>query len=72
MRDLVEIMCPGRCMPTGCNYPKVPGSRVMVGNNLGPIYEIVHVADQMAWVRPLKNGTEGLAPLAGLRMADQS
>jgi hypothetical protein len=67
MRSLAEVMCPGVRFATGCNYRKVRGSRVMIGNNRGPIYEIVHIAGATAWVRPLGNGGEGLVPLDRLR-----
>jgi len=67
MQSLAETMCPGVRFATGCNGPKVPGSRVMIGNNTGPLYEVVHVADQTAWVRPLAGGAEGLVPLDRLR-----
>jgi hypothetical protein len=67
MRSLVEVMCPGARLATGCNWPKAPGSRVMIGNNRGPLFEIVHIENQTAWVRPLGNGDEGLVPLQRLR-----
>jgi len=67
MWSLAEVMCPGVRFATGCNCPKVPGSRVMIGNNRGPLYEIVHVVDQTAWVRPVAKGFEGLVPLDRLR-----
>ena len=72
MWSLVEVMCPGARCTTGCNCPKARGSRVMIGNNRGPLYEIVHIADQTAWVRPLANGAEGLVPIDRLRtVADE-
>jgi len=67
MQSLVEVMCPGLRLATGCNWPKVPGCRVMIGNNRGPLYQIVHIENQTAWVRPLANGAEGLVPLYRLR-----
>ena len=67
MWSLAEVTCPGVRFATGCNCPKAQGSRVMIGNNRGPLYEIVHIVNQTAWVRPLANGAEGLVPLDRLR-----
>jgi hypothetical protein len=70
MRSLAEVLCPNYQAHTCCNQPKVHGSKVMVGTNLGPIYEVVHVAGQTAWIRPLQNGIEGLASVANLRVVN--
>lgn len=42
----------------------------MVGRNRGPLYEVVHIAGPMAWVRPLESGVEGLVRLEYLRLVD--
>ena len=70
MWSLAEVMCPGVRFATGCNCRKVRGSRVRIGNNRGPLYEVVHIEDELAWVRPLANGAEGLVPLDRLRTAE--
>lgn len=70
MKSLTEVLCPETPLHTGCNIPKVAGDLVMVGNNHGPVYRIVHVADSLAWIRPLSNGQEGLVPLERLRLVD--
>ena len=72
MWSLAEVMCPGVSFATGCNCAKAEGSRVMIGNNRGPLYEIVHVVNQTAWIRSLANGAESLVPLDRLRtVADE-
>lgn len=68
MVSLAEVLCPDLRLPTGCNYPKAAGDRVMIGNNRGPVYEIIHVAGEMAWVRGLVNGNQGLARVDQLRL----
>jgi hypothetical protein len=40
----------------------------MIGTHHGPVYEIVHVAGDLAWIRPLVNGEEGLASVDRLRL----
>jgi hypothetical protein len=42
----------------------------MIGRNLGPVFQIVHIHGDLAWVRPLANGQEGLVPLDRLRLVD--
>lgn len=70
MRTLPEILCPEVPLQTGCNLPKQAGDRVMVGTNKGPVFEIVHVHGDLAWIRPLANGQEGLVQLDRLRIVD--
>jgi len=72
MKTLSELLCPEVPLHTGCNVPKTAGDLVMIGNNHGPVFEVVHVHGDMAWIRPLKNGQEGLVPLARLRLADRN
>ena len=67
MLSLAEALCPEYAFHTGWNEPFVEGSHVQIGNNRGPIYEIIKVARNLAWVRPLANGQEGLVPLDRLR-----
>jgi hypothetical protein len=45
------------------------GDLVMVGANHGPVYEIIHIHCEHAWLRPLRCGQEGLTTLASLRPA---
>jgi len=71
MKTLPELLCPEVPLQTGCNLPKGAGDRVMIGSNLGPVFEIVHVHGDMAWVRPITNGQEGLVPVDRLRVVDQ-
>jgi hypothetical protein len=70
MKSLPELLCPDVPLHTGCNLPKSAGDRVMIGANQGPIYRIVHIAGEMAWVRPVANGQEGLVPVERLRSVD--
>jgi hypothetical protein len=70
MKSLTEVLCPGTTLHSGCDLPKVAGDLVMVGNNHGPVYKIVHIAYSLAWIRPLANGQEGLVPLDRLRLVD--
>ena len=72
MKSLPEVLCPEVPLWTGCNLPKAAGDLVMIGSNHGPVYRIVHVADSLAWVRPLTNGQEGLVPLERLRLVEDS
>jgi hypothetical protein len=34
------------------------------------VFQIVHIHGDLAWVRPLANGQEGLVPLDRLRLVD--
>lgn len=68
MASFAEVLCPGFPLHTGCNAPKGPGDRVMVGNNQGPVYEVVHIAGSNAWVRSLEQGLESLVRLDRLRL----
>jgi hypothetical protein len=68
MKQLAELLCPGVPLQTGCNLPKAAGDLVMIGRNHGPVYEIVHIADALVWVRPVANGQEGLVALDRLRL----
>jgi hypothetical protein len=70
MSNLLEVMCPDFQLRTGCNHQKAPGDLVMIGCNLGPLYEIVHVAGPKAWVRPLQGGVDGIADVENLRFCE--
>jgi hypothetical protein len=70
MRSLPDLLCPDVPLRTGCNLPKAAGDRVMIGRNQGPVYELVHIAGSVAWVRPIANGQEGLVALDRLRSVD--
>ena len=71
MKTLPQLLCPEVPLQTGCNLPKAAGDHVMIGTNHGPVFEIVHVHGDLAWVRPLSNGQEGLVALDRLRLAPQ-
>lgn len=66
---LTELLAPEFKPETGCNHPKQPGDLVMVGMNHGPVFEVIYVANGLAWIKPVKNGQEGLVPLDRLRLA---
>lgn len=70
MKTLAELLCPETPLQTGCNQLKAAGDLVMIGSNHGPVFEIVHVHGEMAWVRPVKNGQEGLVHLDRLRSVE--
>lgn len=67
MLDLTDLLCPEFPFRTGRDDSIVPGSFVMVGPNRGPVYEVVSMAADQAWVRPLANGQAGLVSLDRLR-----
>ena len=70
MSSLVEVMCPDVSLRRGCNRPKGPGDLVMIGCNLGPLYEVVHVAGPKAWIRLLHDGADGIADVENLRFCE--
>jgi hypothetical protein len=70
MSSLFEVMCPNVNLRTGCNHQKKAGDLVMIGCNLGPLYEIVHVAGPKAWVRLVQGGAEGIADVENLRFCE--
>ena len=70
MKTLPELLCSEVPLQTGCNLPKAAGDHVMIGSNFGPVFRIVHVHGDLAWVRPVSNGQEGLVPLDRLRVVD--
>lgn len=70
MMSLTELLRADQPLRTGCNLPKQPGDRVMVGTNRGPVFRIVHVHGELAWIRPESNGQEGLVALERLRVVD--
>jgi hypothetical protein len=72
MKSLPEVLCPDVPLHTGCNLPKTAGDLVMIGTNHGPVFQIVHIAGPLAWVRPLANGQEGLVPLERLRLVEDA
>ena len=45
-----DVLCPDHDF-TGCPTPKTVGSRVRLGRNAGPEFEVVHIEGGMAWVR---------------------
>jgi hypothetical protein len=69
MKSLIDLLAADAHPRTNCERPKQAGDHVRIGNNSGPVYEIVHIAGDKAWVRPLTNGQEGLVALERLRTA---
>lgn len=69
MKSLTELLCPNTSLSPQCPQPKMAGDLVRIGVNAGPVFEIVHVAGDKAWVRPLTNGQEGLVALDRLKAA---
>ena len=43
-----------------------PGAVVMAGRNLGPLYRIVAVDGDNAWIRELDRGVDAIAPIGRL------
>lgn len=70
MKTITEVLRADVPLRTGCNMPKQAGDRVMVGTNRGPVFQIVHVHGELAWIRPEANGQEGLVPVERLRLVD--
>jgi hypothetical protein len=70
MKTLSELLCPEVPLQTGCNLPKTAGDHVMIGSNMGPVFLIVHVHGDTAWIRPIANGQEGLVRLDRLRVVE--
>jgi hypothetical protein len=70
MKTLAELLCPEVPLRTGCNLPKQAGDQVMIGSNRGPVFTIVHIHGDLAWIRPVSNGQEGLVALDRLRLID--
>lgn len=69
MQTLLDVLAPEVNRRPSCDVPKMPGQPVRIGDNLGPIYTIVHVDGGMAWVRPAANGQQGIVPVERLRAA---
>ena len=69
MMCLTDVLCPDTPLHTLPSlHPKQAGDLVMISNNRGPIYEIIHLHQDQAWIRPISNGQECLAPIARLRV----
>jgi hypothetical protein len=65
-----DVLCPGIPLTTDCLRPKAQGDLVRVGANVGPVFEIVAIDSDTAWVRePVTFRGEALVPLARLRAA---
>ncbi len=66
-----DILCPDFGFNTGCNAAKERGTLVRIGTNTGPVYEVVAVDGETAWVREAhtrRNST--LVPVNRLRLAE--
>jgi hypothetical protein len=70
MRNMLVGMCPDFEAGTECSDQRKPGDRVMIGSNLGPVYEIIHIAGPKAWVRMLSGGADGIADVDNLRFCE--
>jgi hypothetical protein len=66
MRPVAEVL--GCSKVEGCSNPKHHGDRVMIGKHRGPVYEIVFIHGELAWVKPVANGQQGLARVASLTL----
>jgi hypothetical protein len=66
--NFASALCPQHDFRTGCNQEKAPGAVVMAGRNLGPLYRIVAIDGNNAWVRELDRGVDAIAPLDRLRV----
>jgi hypothetical protein len=67
------MLCPDEPLSTGCSAEKKPGTQVYLGANTGPVYEIVFIAGNTAWVRkPITFRDEALVPLDRLRVVNSS
>jgi hypothetical protein len=66
MDDLLD----GMSLNTNCPHDKGVGTLVYLGNNRGPLYEIVHIEGPTAWVRqPHTYQGECLVSLNKIRVA---
>ncbi|MBC2650194.1 hypothetical protein [Novosphingobium aerophilum] len=70
MKTLTELLSAEAPLQPGCTLPKRTGDHVMVGRNHGPVFRIVHVHADLAWIRPLTHGQDGLVPLDRLRAVE--
>lgn len=61
--NLTDVLCPGLDLRTACPAPKEPGALVMIGRNHGPVYKIVAVHGEQAWLEGV-----GIASLDRLRV----
>lgn len=50
----------------------VTGEIVRTGSNLGPHYQVIAIHAQMAWVRCLETGRDGLTPVARCRRVNDA
>ena len=66
-----DVLCPDFGFNTGCNLPKERGTLVRIGHNSGPVYEVVAVDEETAWVREPRTGRgSALVPVWRLRVAE--
>jgi hypothetical protein len=63
----VNILPANRSLEPECSESKRAGDKVMVGSNAGLVYEIVHVSEPTAWIRPLGGGEGAITRVALLR-----
>lgn len=67
-----DVLCPDFGFHAGCNALKERGTLVRIGTNVGPVYEVVAVDQETAWVRePRTHRGSTLVPVHRLRIADQ-
>lgn len=66
-----DVLCPDFGFHTGCNAAKERGALVRIGGNVGPVYEVVAIEGETAWVRePRTHRGQTLVPVGRLRLAD--
>lgn len=71
MTSYADILCPDFGFNTGCNAVKERGTLVRIGTNTGPVYEVVAVDGETAWVRePRTLRGSALVPVHRLRLAE--
>ena len=62
------FLSPGVPLDAGCADVKRRGDRVMIGRNRGPLYQIVHIRGEVAWIESVDGrGEQLLVPVANLR-----
>lgn len=65
MSPLAEVL---GCEPVAFDQPIAVGDVVMVGkNNPAPKFTVVHICGELAWIKPVTNGQEGLVDVKRLR-----
>ncbi|HEX8387480.1 MAG TPA: hypothetical protein VF636_00560 [Sphingomonas sp.] len=67
-----DVLCPDFGFHTGCNALKERGVLVRIGTNVGPVYEVVAIEGETAWVRePQTHRGQTLVAVSRLRLAER-